>query len=86
MFDHKRNFVETYGARKTYLRDPHKYFARLLGLPTSERSAAFEILGKAGVKVPIVNIPTNKVQVALQTIKKFKRAMDLARSSGSIGI
>ncbi|MDT7828385.1 MobB family relaxase [Pricia sp. S334] len=86
MFDHKRNFVETYGARKTYLKNPHKYFARLLDLPTSERSAAFKILGKAGVKMPIVSIPTSKVQVALKTIKKFKRAMDVARSSGSIGI
>ena len=86
MFKHKRNFVETYEARKTYLKDPHKYFAHLLGLPTSERSVAFKILGKAGVRVPIVNIPTNKVQLALKTIKKFKKAMDMARSSSSIGI
>lgn len=86
MFKHKRNFVETYEARKTYLKDPHKYFARLLGLPTSERGAAFKILGKAGVKVPLPNIPTNKVQLALTAIKKFKKAMDVARTSSSIGI
>lgn len=86
LFNYKRNFVETYEARKSYLKDPHHYFAHLLGLPTNERSAAFKILGKAGVRVPQVNIPTNKVQMALKTIKQFKKAMDLARSSSSIGI
>ena len=86
LFNHKRNFVETYEARKTYTKDPHQYFAHLLGLPTNERSAAFKILGKAGVRVPQVNIPKNKVQMALKTIKQFKKAMDLARSSSSIGI
>ena len=86
LFNHKRNFVETYEARKTYIKDPHQYFAHLLGLPTNQRSAAFKILGKAGVRVPQVNIPTTKVQMALKTIKQFKKAMDLARSSSSIGI
>jgi len=86
LFNYKRNFVESYQARKAYIKDPHKYFAHLLGLPTSERSAAFKILGKAGVKVPTVRIPTNKVQMALKTIKQFKKAMDKARSSSSIGI
>ncbi len=86
LFKYDRNYVETYVARKTYGKDPYQYFAHLLKLPTNERSAAFNILGKAGVNVPRVNIPTNKVQVALQTIKQFKKAMDVARSSGSIGI
>ena len=86
LFNYKRNFVETYEARKSYIKDPHHYFAHLLGLPTNERSAAFKILGKAGVRVPQVNIPANKVQMALKTIKQFKKAMDIARSSSSIGI
>lgn len=86
LFKYDRNFVETYVARKTYIKDPYQYFAHLLKLPTNERSAAFTILGKAGVHVPRVHIPTNKVQVALQTIKQFKKAMDVARSAGSIGI
>ena len=86
LFKYKRNFVETYEARKTYLKDPYMYFAHLLKMPTNERSAAFKILGKAGVNIPRVNIPTNKVQLALKTIKQFKRAMDIARSSSSIGI
>lgn len=86
LFKYNRNFVETYQARKTYIKDPYKYFAHLLKLPTSERSAAFMILGKAGVNLPRIHIPTTKVQLALQTIKKFKKAMDVARSAGSIGI
>lgn len=86
MFKYKRNFVESYDARKIYLKDSHKYFAHLLGLPTGERGVAFKILGKAGVKVPMLNIPTSKVQVALKVIKKFKKAMDVARSASSIGI
>lgn len=86
LFKYKRNFVETYEARKNYIRDPYNYFAKLLKLPTNERSAAFKILGKAGVPIPRVNIPTNKVQLALKTIKQFKKAMDVARSSSSIGI
>ncbi|KKL16125.1 hypothetical protein LCGC14_2498730, partial [marine sediment metagenome] len=86
MFNYKRNFVESYDARKTYLKDPHKYFAHLIGLPTNERGVAFKILGKAGVKVPVLNIPTSNVQVALKTIKQFKKAMNVARNASSIGI
>lgn len=86
LFKYDRNFVETYQARKTYIKDPYKYFAHLLKLPTNERSAAFKILGKAGVSVPGISIPKNKVDLALKTIKQMKKAMDLARSSSSIGI
>ncbi len=86
LFKYDRNFVETYQARKNYIKDPYKYFAHLLKLPTNERSAAFKILGKAGVNIPRVSIPKNKVDLALKAIKQMKKAMDLARSSSSIGI
>ena len=55
-------------------------------LPTNERSAAFKLLGKAGVKLPMLNIPTNQVQLAIKTIKQFRKALDKARDAGSIGI
>jgi hypothetical protein len=55
-----------------------------LGLPASEKAIAFKILGKSGV--PIASIPTNKVQVALKTIRYFKRGVEVAIKSGSIGI
>ncbi|MEM6895634.1 MAG: MobB family relaxase [Bacteroidota bacterium] len=86
LFNYKRNYVETYQGRKAYVQDPYKYFARLLQLPTNERSAAFKILRKAGVRVPTANIPKGKMDLALKTLKQMKRAMDLARSSSSIGI
>lgn len=86
LFNYNRNFVETYRARKTYIKDPYQYFAHLLKLPTNERSAAFKILGKAGVNVPQISIPKSKVDLALKTLKQMKKAMDLARSSSSIGI
>ncbi|HUH46246.1 MAG TPA: MobB family relaxase [Arenibacter sp.] len=85
-FEYKRNFVESYHARKTFTKDPKVYFAHLLGLPTNERSAAFKLMAQAGIPIPKLNIPTNQVDLALKVIKQFKRAMDLARSSSSIGI
>lgn len=86
LFKYKRNYVETYQGRKAYVQDPYQYFAKLLQLPTNERSAAFKILDKAGVYVPKLDIPKGKVDLALKTLKQMKRAMDLARSSSSIGI
>ena len=86
LFNYQRNYVESYGARKAFIHDPKIYFAHLLGLPTNERSAALKIMGAAGMHVPKLNIPSNKVEAALQAIKQFKKAIDVARSSSSIGI
>ena len=86
LFQYDRNFVETYTARKTYIKDPKAYFARLLKLPINERSAAFKILGKTGVTIPIVNIPKGKVDLALKTIKQVKKVLDVSKNASSIGI
>lgn len=86
LFKYQRNYVESYSARKAFVQDPKIYFAHLLGLPTNERSAAFKLMSTAGVHVPKLNIPTNKVEAALQAIKQFKKAMDIAKSSSSIGM
>ena len=86
LFDHKRNFVETYSARKSFIKDPKKYFAKVMGLPTNEKSAAFKILGKTGVPMPDLNIPTNKVQLAIKTFKNLKKAIRVAQRAGSIGV
>ena len=86
LFKYQRNYVESYSARKAFVQDPKIYFAHLLGLPTNERSAAFKLMGAAGVHVPKLNIPTNKVEAALQAIKQFKKAIDIAKSSSSIGM
>lgn len=83
-FSYKRNYAESYQSKKDFIKNPKRYFATLLGLPTSEKAVAFKILGKAGV--PLNSIPTNKVQLALKTIRYLKRGVDIAIKSGSIGI
>jgi len=86
LFLYKRNFAETYQARNLFLKEPYKYFAQLMKLPINERSLALKILGKSGVKIPMANIPTNQVQLALKAIKQFRKVIDRARDAGAIGI
>ncbi|SHG54335.1 MobB family relaxase [Winogradskyella jejuensis] len=83
-FGYKRNYAESYKSKKDFIKNPKLYFSTLLGLPAGEKAVAFKILGKAGV--PIASIPTNKVQLALKTIRYLKRGVDVAIKSGSIGI
>ncbi|MBT0608080.1 MobB family relaxase [Aequorivita echinoideorum] len=83
-FGYKRNYAESYQSKKDFIKNPKLYFSVLLGLPASEKAIAFKILGKSGV--PIASIPTNKVQVALKTIRYLKRGVEVAIKSGSIGI
>jgi hypothetical protein len=84
LFDYKRNYVETYAARKTLLKNPKLYFSILSGLPTNEKAVAYKILAKSGV--PMMSIPTNKVQLVMKAIKKIKQGLDKAIQSSSIGI
>ena len=86
LFGYHRNYAETYQARKTFINNPKLYFSTLSGLPTNEKSIAFNILRKAGVDYSMLNIPTNKVQLALKTIQRLKRGLDKAIQSGTIGI
>ncbi len=83
-FSYKRNFVESYQARKVFIKDPKLYFTSIIGLPTSEKAIAFKMLREAGV--PMLNIPTNKVQLALKSINFLKSGVKAAIRSGSIGI
>ncbi len=83
-FGYKRNYAESYHSRKDFLKNPKRYFSVLMGLPTNEKAIALKILGKSGV--PMLNIPTNKVQLAVKTFKRLKRGVDVAMRSGSIGI
>jgi len=86
MFKYDRNFVESYSAHKMYKKDTYKFYAHLMALPTNEKSAAFKIMGKAGMHVPNLNIPTNQVQLALKAIKQLKRTIDVGKDASSIGI
>lgn len=86
MFRHNRNYVETYRARKTFLKDPKLYFSFIAKLPTSERALAFQLLQKSGVDTTVLRIPTNKVQLTLKAINVLKKGIGKAIESGSIGI
>lgn len=83
-FGYNRNYVESYQARKEYIKNPKNYYASILGLPSNERTAAVKILQKTGINIP--SIPTNKVQLARSIIKNLKKGLDVAVKSGSIGI
>ena len=86
LFKYERNFVESYTAHKMYNKEPYKFFAHLMALPTNEKSATFKMMGKAGMHVPNLNIPTNQVQLALKAFKQLKRTIDVAKNASSIRI
>mgnify|MGYP001803382518 FL=1 len=84
LFQYERNFVETYRAKKTLVKDPRAFQLLLAGLPLSEKALALKLLNKTGIRVP--SIPTNKVQVALKIFHRIKRGMERAIQSALIGI
>ena len=84
-FQYQRNFVETYQARKEFIKNPKMYFSAIVGLPTSEKAIAVKMLRESGMPM-MPKIPTNKVQLALKVINKLKQGLDTAIRSGSIGV
>jgi hypothetical protein len=86
LFAYKRNYVETYQARKTWVKQPQHYYASIMGLPNNEKAVALKMLGKTGLNSSLMNIPTNKVQLVLKAIKQIKRGIGQAIESGSIGL
>ena len=83
VFDYNRNFAESYKNKKIFIKDPKKFYAMLIGLPTSERQLAFKLFHKAGMNIP--TIPTNKVQLAYKAFMKLKKGIEVAIRSSSIG-
>lgn len=86
LFHYKRNYVETYNARKTFIKNPEQYFKSILGLSSSEKGIAFRLLQKSGVKLPMTSIPINQTQLALKVLGQLKKGVKKAIESGSIGI
>lgn len=86
MFGYKRNYVEAYTARKTFLRDPKLYFSSITKLPTNEKAMAFKLLQNSGVNTALLSIPTNKLQLTMKAINALKKGIGKAIESGSIGI
>ncbi|WP_047419543.1 MobB family relaxase [Cellulophaga sp. Hel_I_12] len=86
LFKYQRNYVEKYVSRKLFIKDTKQYYTNIMGLPANEKALAFKLLGKAGLPTPLMNIPTNKVQLVLKAVQYLKRGVGKAIESGSIGI
>ncbi|MEY8781123.1 MobB family relaxase [Allomuricauda sp. XS_ASV26] len=86
LFKYQRNYVETYTARKTFLKDPKLYFSIITKLPTNEKAVAFKLLQKSRVNTSLLSIPTNKLQLTMKAINQLKKGIGKAIESGSIGI
>jgi hypothetical protein len=84
-FGYKRNFAETYKARKDFIKSPKLYFAALMKLPANEKALAFKMITKTGLPV-IPSIPVSQAQIALRVFKRLRRGADVAIKSSSIGI
>ena len=82
MFSYNRNYVESYSARKVFIKDPQKYYGQLGLLSPTEKRIAFSIMGKTGIDIPHLNIPRSQVSFAL---KQIRRALGVGIRSSSIG-
>ncbi|KAB7531185.1 hypothetical protein F8C76_06730 [Flagellimonas olearia] len=49
----KRNYVESNVGRKAHAKEPGKFFAKVMGLPTREMDMAFKLLKTMGARVPV---------------------------------
>jgi hypothetical protein len=84
-FGYKRNFAETYKARKDFVKNPNLYFAALMRLPANEKALAFKMITKTGLPI-VPSIPVSQTQIALRIFKRLRRGAEVAIKSSSIGI
>ena len=84
-FGYKRNYAETYRAKKTFVKNPNLYFSALMKLPANEKALAFKIISKSGLPI-IPSIPISQAQIALRVFKRLRRGAEVAIKSSSIGI
>lgn len=84
-FEYKRNYAETYRARKEFVKNPNRYFNALFKLPANERALAFKMIGKAGIPI-MPTIPVTQAKIAMKVFKRLRRGAEIAVRSSSIGI
>jgi len=84
-FGYKRNYAETYKARKTFVKNPNLYFSTLMKLPANEKALAFKMITKSGLPI-VPTIPISQAQIALRIFKRLRRGAEVAIKSSSIGI
>lgn len=85
IFGYKRNYAETYKAKKIFIKNPNLYFSALMKLPANEKALAFKMISKSGLPM-VPNIPVSQAQIALRVFKRLKRGVEVAIKSSSIGI
>jgi len=84
-FGYQRNFVETYQARKDFIKKPNQIGLHKISLVSNEKALAIKILKER--KIPIMPpIPKHKVQLALKGFRQLKKGLKVALESGTIGI
>ncbi len=84
-FGYKRNYAETYKAKKTFVKNPNLYFSALMKLPANEKALAFKMISKSGLPI-VPSIPVSQAQIALRVFKRLRRGVEVAIKSSSIGI
>ena len=84
-FGYQRNFIETYKARKDFVKNPKIYFASLMQLPTHEKAIAFKLMKESGVPM-LPGIPVTEAQLAMKVFNRLRRGVEVAIKSSSIGI
>ena len=84
-FGYQRNFVETYTARKEFIKKQNHYFTSLIGLPANEKALAFKLIRESGIPM-MPSIPTSQAQLALKIFNRLKKGVEVAVKSSSIGI
>ena len=82
MFNYNRNYVESYTARKMLSKDPKQYFLSLRNLGINEKKIAFKMIRQAGLQLPVLHLPQNKVGFAY---KQLKRIIEASIKASSIG-
>ena len=82
MFQYNRNYVESYAAKKMLSKDPKQYFLGLKSLGINEKKIAFKMIRQAGLQLPVLHLPTNKVGFAY---KQLKKVIEAGIKSSSIG-
>jgi hypothetical protein len=63
-------------------KDPKQYFLSLRNLGINEKKIAFKMIRQAGLQLPVLNLPTSKVDFAY---KQLKRIIETGIKSSSIG-
>ncbi len=84
-FDYQRNFVETYKARKEFIKNPHSYFTSLGKLAGSEKTLAFKMMKETGIPL-MPSIPTNQAKLALKLFNRLRKGVEVAIKTSSIEI